>query len=176
KITGKVSRQTVQFIRELNLLLSSRNPEIGSFLKQKCIEENKWHETLDLLVSAAAVDTCIEAIPTRVDWSQIVTKEKRLKFQEKIKAKYEPLKYKDKTASKKLLKEVSIGIEELSHPKIVNTKTESYVDDVSKVAEGFNALAAKYPKQIFQIEIDTGKVADNYHSAPEDDLKEFFNG
>jgi len=177
KITGKISRETVTKIRELNdllLVLSTQNPEIGSCLKKQCIEDNKWHETLDILKSAITVEDAIKQIQTRVDWSQSVTKEKRVKLQEKIKAKYEPLKYMDKTASKKLLKEVSLAIEELSQPKIVNNEKESYVEDISKVSERFNLLAAKYPERIFSTTIDTTKIESNYSNSAEDNIKEFF--
>ncbi len=181
KMTGKVSTETVKSIRKLNLILASlvvttSNPEIGLFLKQKCIQENEWYQTLKLLESAAVVNESIALIPTRADWNQSVTKDRRVKLQEKIKVKYEPLKYKDKTASKKILKEIPQEIENLQHPKNVNTKTESYVDDCSKVAEGFNDLIAKYPKQVFQTVINAGQKGDNYHSVPEDNLKDFFNG
>ena len=180
KMTGKVSSETVKKIRKLNLILASSvlstcNPELASELQKKCIEENKWHETLDLLESAAVVDESIALIPTRADWNQSVTKDRRVKLQEKIKAKYEPLKYKDKTASKKILKEIPQEIEALQHPKTVNTKAESYVDDVSKVAEKFNPLAAKYPDQIYQLQLDTTKEESNYSSSAENIAKDFMS-
>ena len=180
KMTGKVSSETVKKIRKLNLILASSvlstcNPELASELQKKCIEENKWHETLDLLESVAVVDESIALIPTRADWNQSVTKDRRVKLQEKIKAKYDPLKYKDKSASKKILKEIPQEIEALQHPKTVNTKAESYVDDVSKVAEKFNPLAAKYPDQIYQLQLDTTKEESNYSSSAENIAKDFMS-